>query len=321
MPNDFFISIDWGTSSLRIRLVEEPSRLVVEEIVSSEGIKKVYNDWRIKGGDRETHFIKFLQLQIDQFITIIDPSWPIIISGMASSNMGIRELPYANLPYQVNGKLLYTESIKSAVLTNKIHIISGAKTNSDVMRGEETQIVGLMEKEDLSNATLFILPGTHSKHILTDKGMVTSIKTFLTGELFEVISQHSILKESLAEGKLGENELVAFQEGVIVAKEDASILHSLFFIRTNTLFFKKSPTENYYFLSGLLIGDELKSVLSNNNLSLHLAASGTLFDLYSIAFDVLGLLPITKIIEKDLVNTAVIKGQSIILTRLKNENT
>ena len=142
MPNDFFISIDWGTSSLRIRVVATPSRLIVEEIVSSEGIKKIWNDWRMIGGEREMYFIKFLQLQLDQFVTKIDPSWPIVISGMASSNIGIRELPYANLPFQVNGKLLYSESIESAVLPNKIHLISGAKTNSDVMRGEETQIVG-----------------------------------------------------------------------------------------------------------------------------------------------------------------------------------
>ena len=217
--------------------------------------------------------------------------------------------------------LLYSESIESAVLPNKIHLISGAKTNSDVMRGEETQIVGLIEKEDLFKKTLFILPGTHSKHILTDNGMVTGIKTFITGELFEVISQHSILKESLAEGKFGENELVAFQEGVTLSNEDGSILHSLFFIRTNTLFEKKSPTENYYFLSGLLIGDELKRLLPCNNLSLQLAASGTLFELYSIAFGVLGLLPITKILEKDIVDRAVIKGQSIILNNLINRNT
>lgn len=321
MSYNFFISIDWGTSNLRIRVVATPSRLIVEEIVSSEGIKKVCNDWCMIGGDRETHFIKVLQLQLDQFITKIDPSWPIVISGMASSSIGIRELPYANLPFHINGMLLYSESIESAVLPNKIHLISGAKTNSDVMRGEETQIIGLIEKEDLFKNTLFILPGTHSKHILTDNGMVTGIKTFITGELFEVISQNSILKESLAEGKFGENELVAFQEGVTLSKEDGSILHSLFFIRTNTLFEKKSPTENYYFLSGLLIGDELKKLLLCNNLSLQLAASGTLFELYSIAFGVLGLLPITKIVEKDIVDKAVIKGQSIILNNLINRNT
>ena len=129
------------------------------------------------------------------------------------------------------------------------------------------------------------------------------------------------MKESLAEGKFGENELVAFQEGVTLSNEDGSILHSLFFIRTNTLFEKKSPTENYYFLSGLLIGDELKRLLPCNNLSLQLAASGTLFELYSIAFGVLGLLPITKILEKDIVDRAVIKGQSIILNNLINRNT
>ena len=235
---------------------------------------------------------------------------------MASSSIGIRELPYANLPFQVNGKLLYSESIESAVLPNKIYLLSGAKSNSDVMRGEETQIVGLMEKEDLFKKTLFILPGTHSKHILTDNGMVTGINTFITGELFEVISQHSILKESLADGKFGENELVAFKEGVTKSKEDVSILHSLFSIRTNTLFQKKSLTENYYFLSGLLIGEELKSLLPCNNQSLQLAATGTLFELYFIAFEVLGLLPITKIVEKDILDAAVIKGQSIILNNL-----
>ena len=320
MPNDFFISIDWGTSSLRIRLVASPSLLIKEEICSPSGIKKVYNEWLIAGGDREVFFINTLRFLIDEFKSKIDPSWSIVISGMASSSIGIRELPYANLPFQVNGKLLYSESIESAVLPNKIHLISGAKTNSDVMRGEETQIVGLIDKEDLLQKTLFILPGTHSKHILTDKGMVTGINTFITGELFEVISQHSILKESLAEGKFGENEFIAFKEGVIKSKEDVSILHSLFFIRTNSLFKKKSPTENYYFLSGLLIGDELKILLPFNNQSLQLAATGKLFELYSIAFEVLGLLTRTKIAEKDIVDTAVIKGQYIILNNLINRN-
>lgn len=316
MYSEFFVSIDWGTSNLRIKLVASSSLLMVEEINSSEGIKKVYNDWRMIGGDRETHFIKLLQLQLNRFITKIDPLWPIVISGMASSSIGLRELPYANLPVQLNGESFYVESIESILLPNKIILIAGAKSDSDVMRGEETQILGLVSNEDFLKKTLFILPGTHSKHIITEKGLITDVKTFMTGEIFSSILEHTILKDSLKDGEFYLNEQIAFCEGVNKAKEGVSLLHSLFAIRTNTLFHKKTPTENYFYLSGLLIGDEISTVVSLQNHSIQLATTGKLCELYGKAFEVLDLLPTATIIEKYKVDSAVLHGQWKIVNNL-----
>ena len=310
-----FISVDWGTSNFRMRLVEVPKLRVIEEITSSKGIKTIYNEWKETNEDRESYFLRFLQSQLTLFNEYINPSIKMIISGMGSSGIGLRELPYADIPFNTNGHSLFVDKIDSLIIPHPIYLISGVKSATDVIRGEEVQIVGLLSDKDLEQTVLFILPGTHSKHMMAQKGMVTNFKTYMTGEIFQVIQQHTILKDSIEFGELHEAELKSFEEGVLTATDGSSVLNSLFKIRTNTLFNEKTKTENFFYLSGLLIGDELKTLKTSDFDTLKLCAGGKLFDLYLKAIDILGLLSVSEVVERDIVDHSVIKGQ---WTTIKN---
>lgn len=315
IPNEYFISVDWGTSNLRIRLVMLPMMKVVEEILSPVGIKLMYRNWLCQNQDRESFYLSFLKKQLEGFKTQIHPLTTLAISGMASSSIGIRELPYTELPSRTDGSSLYSEKIVSSILSHEILLISGVKSSSDVIRGEEVQVVGLSELEDLNKKSLFILTGTHSKHILTENGFMKNFKTFMTGELFEVICSHTILRDSVQYSDFDENGKAAFTSGVIYSRDNCSVLNSIFKVRTNSLFKEKSTSENFYFLSGLLIGEELSYLKFENFDSLKLCAEGMLFELYYQAIEILGLLPLTVIVTKKDIDLSVIKGQWNVIQR------
>ncbi|MEQ6121057.1 2-dehydro-3-deoxygalactonokinase [Reichenbachiella sp. MALMAid0571] len=315
MGGGFFISVDWGTSNVRVRLVRFPSLQIIEEIVLPQGIKSTYNLWKEQGGDREDYFLDFLKSQIDQFKVELDKSTTVVVSGMASSSIGMRELPYAGLPFNTDGSTLYIEEITNPNFPFQVKLISGVRSDSDVVRGEEVQIVGLTNETDLEFNTVFVMPGTHSKHVICDKGVVTDFHTFMTGEMFQVISEYTILKNSLNHGEFGEKEGLAFDEGVSSSTEGHSLLNELFKIRAYNLFGSRSETENYYFLSGLLIGNELITLKNTNHDTIKLCAGGNLFELYHRAMGKL-VLHKTQIVSKDKVDASVVKGQWKIIKDL-----
>lgn len=304
-----FVSVDWGTTNLRLRLVAVPSLEIIEEVISSKGIKTIYNEWLDFGGDKETYFLKFLKSQIENFKTNLSADIQVVISGMASSSIGLRELPYADLPFKMDGKSLNIEAINSPDFPYTIQLISGVKSDSDVIRGEEVEIVGLLNEEDVKQTVVFITPGTHSKHVVCEKGLVTNFYTYMTGEVFSVISEHTILKASIEKTEFDASVLLSFEEGVRKAMEGKSLLNTFFKVRTNTLFKEKTNIENYYYLSGLLIGSELKTLEDISCDYIKLCAGGKLFELYHSAISIIGLVAKTKIIEADVVATSVVKGQ------------
>jgi 2-dehydro-3-deoxygalactonokinase len=309
MHNKSFISVDWGTSNLRIRLVSIPTLDIIEEISSNNGIKTIYQKWLLEGGDREMFFLNFLQNQLLQFTSQLVPSMKVIVSGMASSSIGLRELPYAYLPIATSGEGLNIKSIKS----DDLLLISGVRSDSDVIRGEETQLVGLFEEDDNHQKLIFILPGTHSKHVYCEHGMIVNCKTYMTGELFEVIAKHTILNSSIEQGTRIEPQWEAFEAGVKKAQNGNSLLNSLFKIRTNIVFEEMNHVENYYYLSGLLIGDEIKSLVSYPSDKIKLCAGGKLYELYKRAIDIIGLSAKTHVVNKETADKAVVLGQFRIL--------
>lgn len=317
MGNDLFISVDWGTSNFRLRLVEKLSQNVIQESISPMGVKQLYLKWQEYGGDREFIFLDFLKQQIDQLAFDLPINIEIVISGMASSSIGIRELPYANLPFDINGQGLSVELIKHSLFPDGVQLISGVCSDSDVMRGEETQIVGLADEANLIEKTIFILPGTHSKHAICENHQVTDFNTYMTGELFQVVSQHSILKNSVAKPPGGYIDLKDFDAGVMMSESAPSILNSLFKVRTNDILGKKSAEENYYFLSGLLIGAEMVTLRSMSFDQVLLCAGNDLYELYERAIVVLGLSDKAKILDKKVIEKAVIKGQMKVAERRK----
>lgn len=313
MTSDCFISVDWGTTNFRIRIIEISSLKVLELIESAEGVKEIYSDWLIKRGSQQEFYLGFLIEELASLTSIISKSTPIMISGMASSSIGLKELPYAEIPFGVDGSSLYTEHIPSEKIENPIYLVSGVKSSSDVIRGEEVQMLGLSHLTEPIRRNVFILPGTHSKHIVCEGNEVVDFKTFMTGEIFEVITEHTILKNSVESGILDQDALAAFIKGVKEAQNGTSILNSLFKIRTNSLFGELDNQQNYYYLSGLLIGEELNTLVSNKEAVLNLCAGGKLFELYKKAIAILDLENITNIVSKDIVDSAVIRGQYKLL--------
>ena len=317
MQSKKFISVDWGTSNFRMRLVDTITSEIIEEVTSTKGVKKIYNDWLHKRGDREEFFLNFLKKQCIQFKSSIDDTFKILISGMASSSIGIRELPYAQLPFSSKGESIYLEKINTSILKNPIHLISGIKTKDDIIRGEEMQVLGLISDEDKGETTVFILPGTHSKHIIFKNNSVVDFKTFMTGEVFNVITENTILKNSVCSGSFDSKEQTAFKKGVIKSSKNQSILNTLFNIRTSDLFKERTTTANFYYLSGLLIGEELKTLKTINCNLIKLCAGSNIFELYNVAIKILGLGLKTVIISKETVDHSVIKGHLKLLKKIE----
>ena len=197
MKENNFLSVDWGTSNLRLRLVEVKTLSVLEEVKSSQGIVKTFELWNKSGGDREEFYLKFLKSQLDKFTIPISGTVKIIISGMSSSSIGIKELPYASLPFDYSGSTLHVERISNEGFPLKVLLISGVRSERDVMRGEEVQVLGLIQDLKITGFSTLVFPGTHSKHIVCNDGKVRDFKTYMTGEMFHVISEYTILKNSI----------------------------------------------------------------------------------------------------------------------------
>ena len=283
MSVDRFISGDWGTSRLRLRLVRQEPFEILETVESDDGIAAVYDQWKDGSLSREKHFEAVLREQIGKFGESIE-SLPMILSGMASSAIGWRELPYAPLPHRLSDPL--PAEMVGAELD--VRLISGLRFDSrDVMRGEETQVMGLWGNPSLGLPSRFrvLLPGTHSKHVVVENDTITEFQTFLTGDLFQALGKHTILKHSLdLEKPIKVDD--SFREGVARIR-DEPLDGALFGIRCADLFNERQPAGNASYLSGMLIGSEMKS-MSKTSEPVVVAAT-PLGELYAEAVRVMGV--------------------------------
>jgi 2-dehydro-3-deoxygalactonokinase len=292
--SEFFLSCDWGTFSFRLRLVETPALNVVAQVSNNSGIASVYELWQQSGQPQEQRMAFYQNVLFKEISNLQQlsnrslPGTPLIISGMASSSLGMIELPYKQLPFIINGSDLEVHTIlRSDTFMHDIVIISGVRSADDVMRGEETQLVGCFNNENIGEH-LFILPGTHSKHITVTDNVAIDFQTFMTGEVFNLLSTKSILAASVEQGSSIEKG--ASKESFIEGVNDSTILnplHAFFLVRTNSLFNKMTKRENLYYLSGLLIGMELKEV-SKKDCKTTLVTNESLQTHYELALQQLG---------------------------------
>jgi 2-dehydro-3-deoxygalactonokinase len=219
------------------------------------------------------------------------------------------ELDYKCLPVKTDGSdlLVHIES-PSADFKYPIALISGVKSSADAMRGEESLVIG-SDLEETGNEQLIILPGTHSKHVTIKSGFVTDIKTYMTGEVFELVLSKSVLSKSIrSAGGFSKNDQLWFQKGAYEGAEN-NFLNAIFQVRTKRLFNDISSEENYHYLSGLLIGSEL-SVLKNKSYEkIVLVSDERFFALYSAALHALH--PGQKLRHQQA-DVALVKGQSFI---------
>lgn len=320
MTKEIFLSVDWGTTNFRLKVVECGSlKVIAESFVPNAGAKSLFDHWKRKGGDRKSLFIDFLKNQINQLPIKNLQNCPVIISGMASSSIGIMELPYANLPFRVNGENAVIKFLKPDSFGLNIFLISGIKSNTDVLRGEETQLLGcIKENDNTTGDQLFIFPGTHSKHILVRKNQVVGFKTYMTGEFFNLLFTNSVLSNSMQKERRTTPERIrnSFENGLKAAM-GGNLLNEAFFIRTNDLFKKISKKDNFYYLSGLLIGSELQNLPSELYEQIFVVCGSTLYAYYKLAFKILQLPFKVKIVSPKASEKLVIKGQYKLL---KNNN-
>lgn len=251
---------------------------------------------------------------------------PLVISGMASSSIGMKSLPYQELPLALDGSnILYHYSKAAKTGDHAVLLISGVKSESDVMRGEETQLIGCIDDNSNNDGEqLYIFPGTHSKHIFIKDGHATDFRTYMTGELFALLSEQSILSSTVEKKEnTSTDALTSFKLGV-KDSVGSNLLNACFKVRTNSLFDKLSKTENYDYLSGLLIGSELQELQPAHNRPTYnrisLCCGSRLKLYYETALGVLGLSSKLFIFNAQSMDEAVIRGQrKILLKELHHE--
>jgi 2-dehydro-3-deoxygalactonokinase len=239
------IAIDWGTSSLRAARLGAEGQ-VLESREFPRGILTV------PPGLFETVFNELFGDWMQ------DPDALCLISGMAGSRQGWKEAPYCPCPAgfaELGQHLLWLQPGRIALVPGLSCLGQDPLHTPDVMRGEEVQIFGALQLAGRCTATL-VLPGTHSKWVQVHDGRVTQFQTFMTGEVFALMSQHSILGKTL--NLTGVFDESAFLQGVDQSKPAGSVLNKLFAVRTLGLFERLAAAALPSYLSGLLIGEELR---------------------------------------------------------------
>ena len=245
-----WIAVDWGTSNLRLWAVADNGDVQVR-LQSDKGMSALCG-----AAEFEAHLLQLASPYLDP-----DGQTDVVICGMAGARQGWQEAGYASLPYDVSQALSY---IAPQTSDRRIqpYILSGVQQESpaDVMRGEETQIAGFLASHPEYTGTL-CLPGTHTKWAQISSGLITGFSSFMTGELFALISRHSILKHDMPAQRTQQSWpdrdfLKAVKTG---SEQPETVAHNLFRIRATSLVTGRSDCDAEASLSGYLIGAELKA--------------------------------------------------------------
>jgi 2-dehydro-3-deoxygalactonokinase len=277
------IALDWGTSNLRASLLD-PSGHSLEHRQSAMGVMKVpagafgFAVVELCGDWMKAHRL------------------PMIASGMVGSRQGGKEAPYLSCPATLKQAALHLTKVEfddPVMGKHSVYIVPGLKcidehAQTDVMRGEETQIWGAQ----LPPSSICVLPGTHSKWIWLDaSGNFENFKTFMTGEMYSLLTQHSILGRLMhIPGTGAPLKLDEFLRGVSLGVSGhAEFLHTLFAARTKGLMGHLNATELPDFLSGILIGAEIGSASAQAVAQVHLLGEGSLCERYKQAFQHQGI--------------------------------
>jgi 2-dehydro-3-deoxygalactonokinase len=269
------IAVDWGSSSFRAYLLDAEGG-IAERHESPGGIL------RVRGGD----FAAALEAEIGSWFAA-QPDALVVMSGMIGSRQGWREVPYVACPAEPEEIAAGLERIDWGA--GEAWIVPGLLDESragqpDVMRGEETQVLGALAALPAGGG-LVCLPGTHSKWVRVEGGVLQGFATYMTGEVFDLLQGHSILSRLMTKGAVQVDRW--FLEGVAVGQE-GGLLNRLFSARSRALTGDLPEDEVRSYLSGLLIGDELASAVPAEPTEVHLLGAPTLAALYEAALEKLG---------------------------------
>lgn len=235
-----FIAVDWGTTNRRGYLIADGGRMTDEMeddrgilAIGPEGFDRAVADLKGRLGDR-----------------------PLLMAGMIGSNRGWVEAPYVTCPA---GLPELAANLKW-VVPDRIAIVPGISYThgdaADVMRGEEMQILGAFAEGMVAADALICHPGTHNKWIRLEDGRITSFRTVMTGELFNLLREHSILADLLSPPAAVDD---AFEAGVRKGLESDELTAELFSVRARVLLGKAPRTSAASYTSGLLIGTDIRT--------------------------------------------------------------
>lgn len=267
------IGIDWGTSRFRAYRLG-PDGTVLARREAELGVAML----------QPSDFPNVLQRELGDWLA---DNAPVILAGMVGSRQGWIEAPYLACPADA-------AAIAAATVPVELpgggfgRIVPGlitrdAQGHADVLRGEETQLIGLLSK--LGDATAIVcLPGTHSKWVDVAGGTIRGFATHMTGEMYDLIIHRSMIGRVAIEGPSDER---AFAAGVARAREGAGLLHQLFGARAAVLAGDLAAASLRSYLSGLLIGHEVFTVAPPSEV--HVLAGAGLAPLYEQALALHGV--------------------------------
>jgi 2-dehydro-3-deoxygalactonokinase len=257
IENAKLIGLDWGSTSLRAFLIGGDG-LPLETRTGPHGAST------LSGADA---YVQVLNDIAGDWIAA-RPDLPLLACGMVGSKHGWKDVPYQNCPANADKLATGLQWVPGAavkIVPGLLHI-TGEDT-PELMRGEETQIVGALGLDpELAQGAVIVLPGTHSKWAQVAGGVVQDFATYMTGEMFAVLRGHSVLGKLLPETLpkvSSDDDQTDFLRGVVAARDfgDLGLTHQLFAVRSLGVTDKLSSVGLLNYLSGLLIGHELRSAL------------------------------------------------------------
>lgn len=246
-----YLVVDWGTTNFRAFAIDSSGQCI-EKIEQKMGLLSV----------TDSQFSNALEDVLSGWLDEYQ-QYPIFMAGMVGSVNGWVDAGYVETQASISSlsSKLYRLPLSWGASAYIVPGVSHTELSGivDVMRGEEVQVLGLRAQCGESDFCA-ILPGTHSKHVTVQQQQITQFSTYMTGEVFSLLVNHSILGKHLP-GQIEHEE--TFEQGVLQAQQHRSLLTQIFSARTHLLFKQVEACYVHSFISGLLIGHELSEVKDN----------------------------------------------------------
>ncbi len=258
-----FIAVDWGTTNRRAYMLDG-SGACTAEFEDGKGILSV-------GPSEFPAAVAEIRARLGD--------GPLLMAGMVGSNRGWIEAPYVPCPAGIDelaAKLV--DAGGGAWIVPGVSLLD--ETRADVMRGEEVQMLGAVAAGDIAPDCLICHPGTHNKWVTLESGRIASFRTVMTGELFSLLNDHSILSDLIgADVAPG----AAFSAGVQRGLSGAVLTAELFTVRAGVLLGRDRKEDAAPFASGLLIGADLRAGLDGGSGDVVVMGRPDLTELYAAA--------------------------------------
>jgi 2-dehydro-3-deoxygalactonokinase len=285
MARAAFIAGDWGTSQLRLYLCDAANNVLETRAgrgaAAARGEHEQVLDGEIAAWDNSCGTL------------------PIVLCGMIGSSIGWVQAPYLPAPADPQALAAACVSLRAG----RVRIVPGVSCRNrlvapDVMRGEETQILGALVLEPRLRVGhhLFCLPGTHTKWVVVRDGAIIEFLTAPTGEIFDLLSKHSVMvRDGADERAMNDNAFEAALQRVR-SQPGIELLHRIFEVRSRRLLSELPAEDAASYMSGLLIGSDVAGaarIFADETLAntVQLIAAPGLIRAYSTALRTFGLTP------------------------------